>query len=390
MFWSKGFIPTLKEAPEFAESTSHKLLLRAGLLHMLMSGVYSYLPLGLEVLKKIKNIIREELNSIGANELLLPALQPLDLWRKTKREEQLGQTLIRFKDRRGRMLCLGPTHEEVITELVKGHIFSYRQLPLILYQIQTKFRDEPRPRFGLVRSCEFVMKDAYSFDRDEESLDRNYRMMYNCYCRIFKRMGLDFKVIKADPGVMGGALSEEFMVFAESGEDKINGSSAIEVGHIFKLGIKYSQVLGVNFLDEDSKLHPVVMGCYGIGVSRLISAIIEQNHDSQGIIWPREVSPFKVLILPIDVTEKKIIDTALRLYNELNQRYIEVLLDDRDERTGVKFKDADLIGIPLRIVISKNTLKNDKVEINIRKDQSVFMVERRHILRKINELLKKD
>ena len=387
MFWSKSFIPTLKEAPEFAESTSHKLMLRAGLLHMLISGVYSYLPLGLKVLKKIENIIREELNSIGANELLLPALQPLDLWRKTKREEQLGQTLIRFKDRRGRVLCLGPTHEEVITELVKGHILSYRHLPLILYQIQTKFRDEPRPRFGLVRSCEFIMKDAYSFDRDEEGLDRNYRMMYECYCRIFKRMGLDFKVITADPGIMGGALSEEFMVPAESGEDKINGSPAIEVGHIFKLGTKYSQLLRVNFLDEYSKLHPVVMGCYGIGVSRLISAIIEQNHDSQGIIWPKEVSPYGVIILPIDFNDERIKDVAIKLYNDLVRNNIDVLLDDRNESPGIKFKDADLIGIPIRLTIGKETPKK-KIEMRSRRDKRVSIIDRKDILKKIGDLLR--
>jgi prolyl-tRNA synthetase len=387
MFWSKSFIPTLKETPESAESISHRLMLRAGLVRMLIAGVYSYLPLGLKVLKNIQDIIRSELDSIGAQELLLPCIQPLDLWIKTKRDVQLGDTLIRFKDRRKRQLCLGPTHEEVITSLVKGHIFSYRQLPLILYQIQTKFRDEPRLRFGLVRSCEFIMKDAYSFDRNEEGLDRNYRLMYDCYCRIFKRMGLNFKVIRADPGIMGGQLSEEFMAPSESGEDKIDGATFVEIGHIFKLGTKYSQVLGVNFSDEDSKLHPVVMGCYGIGVSRLISAIIEQNHDSEGIIWPKEVAPYKVIISPLDITEKKIMDTAERLYHQLNQRNIEVLLDDRDERAGVKFKDADLIGIPLRVVISKDTLKNDKFEIKQRSTQEVSIVEAKYVLRKIEDLL---
>jgi len=388
MFWSKSFIPTLKQAPESAESISHKLMLRAGLVRMLVSGVYSYLPLGLKVLKKIQDIIREELNSIGAQELLLPCIQPLSLWAKTERDAALGDILIRFKDRKGRFLCLGPTHEEVITELVKGYIFSYRQLPLILYQIQTKFRDEIRPRFGLVRSCEFIMKDAYSFDCNEEGLDKNYRLMYDCYCRVFKRMGLSFKVTRADSGIMGGNLSEEFMVPAESGEDKINGSPAIEVGHIFKLGTKYSQILRVNFLDIDSKLKPVTMGCYGIGVSRLISAIIEQNYDSEGIIWPKEVAPYEVIILPVDFNDKRIKEVSLKLYNDLVRNNIDVLFDDRNESAGVKFKDADLIGIPLRLTIGKEILK-EKIEMRSRGDKEILMVERKDILKKIKYLLKR-
>jgi len=388
MFWSKTFIPTLKEAPEGTESVSHKLMLRAGLVHMLISGVYSYLPLGLRVLKKIYKIIREELDSAGCQELLLPCIQPLELWVKTKRDIQLGETLIRFKDRRRRSLCLGPTHEEVITDLVKDYLFSYKQLPLILYQIQTKFRDELRPRFGLVRSCEFIMKDAYSFDCNEEGLDKNYHLMHDCYCRIFKRMGLSFKVMRADPGVMGGSLSEEFMVPSESGEDKLeDGSSAIEIGHIFKLGTKYSQILGVNFLDRDSKQKLVIMGCYGIGVSRLISAIIEQNSDSDGIIWPKEVSPYQLIIVPIDFTEKRIKDEAMNLYTELIKNNFEVLLDDRLESVGVKFKDADLIGIPLRLVIGRETPKG-KVELRTRKDKRISIINKKDILNKIKALLK--
>jgi prolyl-tRNA synthetase len=296
MFWSKTFIPTLKEAPQEAESESHKLMLRAGLVRMLMAGVHTYLPLGLKVLENIEKIIRQEMNGCGANELLLPALQPLDLWIKTGRDKTVGDVMIRFLDRRGRNICLGPTHEEVITDLVKSYISSYKQLPLILYQIQTKFRDEIRPRFGLVRACEFVMKDAYSFDRDDEGLKKSYLAMYNGYKRIFKRCGLDFLTVEADPGIMGGNVSHEFMVPAESGEDiiwvcpacgftkgykdenaqpcpkckqNLKKTNTIEVGHIFKLGSKYSSVLGANFLDAKGVLKPIIMGCYGIGVSRL-------------------------------------------------------------------------------------------------------------------------
>ncbi|MDD5347370.1 MAG: proline--tRNA ligase, partial [Candidatus Omnitrophica bacterium] len=267
MYWSKAFIPTLKEAPQEAESVSHQLMLRAGLVRMLVSGVYSYLPYGLAALENIQKIIRGEMNASGANELLLPALQPLDLWQKTGRDKLLGEVMIQFTDRRGRKLCLGPTHEEVVTDLVRQHVSSYKQLPLILYQIQTKFRDEIRPRFGLVRSCEFIMKDAYSFDADEAGLDKNYDIMHQAYQRIFKRLGLTCLSVEADSGVMGGSCSHEFMVPAACGEDIVwhcpacnvtkpftegetracpsckkpmQKTNSIEVGHIFKLGTKYS------------------------------------------------------------------------------------------------------------------------------------------------------
>jgi prolyl-tRNA synthetase len=383
MLWTETLIPTLKETPQEAESVSHKLMLRAGLVRMLMAGVYSYLPLGLKVLDNIQQIIRQEMASCHASELLLPALQPQDLWIKSGRDKDMGEVMIRFVDRRGRNVCLGPTHEEVITELVKSHVSSYRQLPLILYQIQTKFRDEIRPRFGLIRACEFIMKDAYSFDKDEVGLDKNYRAMYKAYQRIFKRCGLKVLTVEADPGVMGGNVSHEFMVPVRDGEDvvlscpqcklirafKEGGTdicpkcgvrseriNTIEVGHIFQLGTKYSSSLGANFIDAKGKLKPIIMGCYGIGVSRLIAAIIEQNHDEEGIIWPDEISPFKAIVLPIDITDKKIMQLALDIYKELSEGGIEVILDNRDERAGVKFKDADLIGIPKSIVIGKNTL----------------------------------
>jgi prolyl-tRNA synthetase len=416
MHWSRAFIPTLKETPQEAESVSHQLMLRAGLIRMLSSGIYSYLPLGLRVLGNIERIIRQEMNEAGAQELLLPALQPQELWQKSGRDGEIGEVMIRFTDRRGRKLCLGPTHEEVITDLVKNHVQSYKQLPLILYQIQTKFRDEIRPRFGVVRACEFIMKDAYSFDADEAGLDKNYNLMLDAYRLIFRRCGLEFLTSQADSGVMGGNLSHEFMVPAESGEDVLlrcpgcnfvkgagadspstevcpqcNGSlervNTVEVGHIFKLGTKYTETLGAKFLDDKGKLKPIVMGCYGIGVSRLIAAIIEQNHDTNGIIWPEEAAPFNALVIPIDVTQEESLREALRLYAGLNRANISVLLDDRDERAGVKFKDAELIGIPWQIIIGKEALKKNQVEVKRRKDGKVFFIEAKIAVEKISRLV---
>ncbi len=396
MYWSKTFIPTLKETPQEAESVSHQLLLRAGFIRMLMAGVYSYLPLGYRALMNIEKIIREEMNACGAAEVLLPALQPLELWLRSGRDKDIGEVMIRFIDRKGRKICLGPTHEEVITDLVKSHISSYKQLPVTLYQIQTKFRDEMRPRFGLVRGCEFIMKDAYSFDKDEAGLDINYQLMFKAYERIFARCGLDCLSVEADSGVMGGNLSNEFMVPANEGEDtvlfcgvchkgfpakedaalncpqckgKLEKINTLEVGHIFKLGVKYSRVLGANFVDAQGKSLPIIMGCYGIGVSRLISAVIEQNHDVDGIIWPQEVTPYKVIILPLDITESRIMDQATALHTELEAQGISALLDDRDERAGVKFKDADLLGISLQIVIGKQSLKDNTLELKVRRSK---------------------
>lgn len=410
MLWSKTLIPTLKEIPQEAESISHRLLLRAGLVRMLMAGAYSYLPLGLKVLGNIDNIIREEMNSCGASEVLLPALQPLKLWQRSGRDKDIGEVMFKFIDRRGRKVCLGPTHEEIITELIKGHISSYKQLPLILYQIQTKFRDEIRPRFGLIRACEFIMKDAYSFDCEESGLDKNYQAMYEAYMRIFKRCGLDVLTPEADSGVMGGKVSHEFMAPAKDGEDlvlvcekcknvkaysdelessclkcqgKLEKVSTIEVGHIFKLGTKYSISMGANFLDAKGKLQPIIMGCYGIGVSRLISAVIEQNHDKDGIIWPKELTPYNVIITALDTTDNNIMDLALKIYKDLKDSNIDVLLDDRDERAGVKFKDADLLGIPLQLIVGKGALKDGSLELKNRITQEKIIKPSAEILGEI-------
>jgi prolyl-tRNA synthetase len=413
MFWGKSFIPTLKENPQEAESTSHKLLLRSGLVRMLMAGVYSYLPLGLKVLENIQKIIRQEMNACGANELLLPSLQPLELWQKTGRDKDLGQVMFSFKDRRGRNICLGPTHEEVITDLVRSQVSSYRQLPLVLYQIQTKFRDEIRPRFGLIRACEFIMKDAYSFDQDEAGLDKNYQAMFSAYKNIFSRLGLKTLITEADSGVMGGKISHEFMVPSQDGEDlvlscpKCAGArtfkeadsqdcpkcktnmeklNCIEVGHIFKLGTKYSQAIQANFSDAKGQLKPIIMGCYGIGVSRLISAVIEQNNDSEGIIWPHEIAPFDVIILPLDVTDAAIMSFAEDFYRKIIDTGKEVLLDDRDERAGIKFKDADLLGIPVQVVIGRRAFKDNVVEIKIRASKEKIICPKDQALAEIKRL----
>ena len=413
MYWKKAFIPTLKETPQEAESLSHKLLLRAGLARMLMAGAYSYLPLGLRVLENIQKIIRQEMHACQAVELLLPALQPLELWQKTGRDKDIGAVMFKFIDRRGRNVVLGPTHEEIITDLVKGEIFSYRQLPLVLYQIQTKFRDEIRPRNGLIRACEFIMKDAYSFDQDEGGLAKQYQLIYEAYIRIFKRCGLTVLITEADSGVMGGKESHEFMVPAAQGEDlvlvckqcnqvkafnmdsllcpkcsfQMDKVNTIEVGHIFKLGIKYSQAIGANFSDASGELKPIIMGCYGIGVSRLVSAIIEQNNDAEGIIWPKEVAPYQILVLPLDVTNSQIMQEAIALYDQLVDLGFQVLLDDRDERAGVKFKDADLLGIPLQVVIGRNSLVEQTIEIKVRSTKEKIIKPRSQAVQQISKLI---
>ncbi|MCX5711971.1 MAG: proline--tRNA ligase [Candidatus Omnitrophica bacterium] len=414
MYWTKDFIPTLRQTPQEAETISHQLMLRAGLVRMLMAGVYTYLPLGLKVLNNVENIIRQEMEASGARELLLPALQPLELWAKTGRDKLLGEVMIKFTDRRGRNVCLGPTHEEVITDLVKNYVSSYRQLPLILYQIQTKFRDEIRPRFGLVRSCEFVMKDAYSFDADQEGLDKNYRVMLQSYITIFKRCGLNVLVVEADSGVMGGSVSHEFMVLAKEGEDmvfvclkcnqakpfkegktencpKCNSEmekiNTLEIGHIFQLGTKYSVSLGANFLDAKGEQKPAIMGCYGIGVSRLIPAIIEQNNDKDGIIWPVGVAPYQVIVSALDVTDENIMAKAKELYDSLRVLRINVLFDDRDERAGVKFKDADLLGVPVLVVVGRDSIKNNTVELKFSKDKEKIIGSKEEVLEKIKGFL---
>ncbi len=511
MRFSRVFVPTLKEDPTDAEIVSHKLMFRAGLLRKVAAGVYSFLPLGRRVLAKVEQIVREEMDRIGAQEVLLPALQPAELWKASGRWDEYGPDMMRLKDRGKRDFCLGPTHEELITDLAMKEVRSYRQLPLALYQIQVKFRDEIRPRFGLLRAREFIMKDAYSFHTDWKDLQKMYEDMSSAYSRIIERCGLNYRVVEAASGLMGGKISQEFMVIADAGEDRIlycddcfysanqemakgkaeesegnmtrartskarkvktPGSSTVEeVGKFLKVApgkivktliykvdsdiahfsvgkeriefvaekdfvnyphlvpgfvgpvglkgipifadwmlktmedfvvganekdahltdvnwgvdfkidewsdlhitrpgencpVKYSEAMNANFLDKEGNLKPFIMGCYGIGVSRLVAAIIEQSHDERGIIWPYSVAPYQVIIIPVnwELSDQK--KVAERLYQDLLKVGIEVLLDDRKVSPGVKFAEADLIGFPLQVVVGKKGLEKGVVEIKHR------------------------
>ena len=556
MRWSKTLIPTMKEVPADAEVPSHQLMLRAGLIRQLMAGAYTYLPLGYRALRKAEAIVREEMNAAGAAEVFMPALQPYELFERTGRSVNFGSVLINFEVSRGDRrlhMALGPTHEEVVTDLMSRYVSSYRQLPLTLYQIQTKFRNEERPRFGVLRTSEFLMKDAYSFSTSVEQLDEIYQQMYNAYCRIFSRCGIDYIPVEAESGPIGGDASHEFMIPAENGEDKvvfcmksgyaanleraetgrkagdiatpdnpgelkkvdtpnvtsieqvskllgcdparmiktliysadgepvavllrgdheanegkirralaaeeveladeatikqvtgapvgfagpvglqckiiadhdvavlvdaITGANAadahytgvnvgrdyqldttydlrnavagdpcpisgepleivhgIEVGHVFKLGTKYSVSLDATYLDENEQRHPIIMGCYGIGLNRIIAGLIETQHDENGIVWPLSIAPVEVLLIPLNAKDEEVMSLANEFYEELTLSGVDVLLDDRDARPGVKFKDADLIGIPLRVVIGGKGLQNGVVEVKWRTDESPDMV----------------
>jgi len=551
MRYAQLLLPTLREEPAEAEVVSHKLMLRAGLIRKLAAGIYTLLPLGVRVMQKVERIIREEMNRAGAQEVVMPCVLPAELWKESGRWDHYGKELLRVKDRHDRDYCFGPTHEEVITDLARREVRSYRQLPINLYQIQTKFRDEVRPRFGVMRAREFVMKDAYSFDADEAGAEQSYERMYDAYTRIFQRCGLRFRAVEADTGLIGGRFSHEFMVLADTGEDtivscdactyaanmeraeigrvaektnekpkklermqtpdkksveevtaflgvpperlvktiifeteqgavaalvrgdheineaklrrhvgatqlelagdqvvadvthapkgfagpvgldlriiadyalegmrnmvvganeldahlvnvnlgrdfhveefadirlaragdpcprcpgKLQVSRGIEVGHIFKLGSKYSEAMGATYLDPEGNERNLIMGCYGIGVGRTAAATIEQNHDEDGIIFPLAIAPFHVLILPVNNKDAQIMEAAEDLYCRLSEKGAEVLLDDRDERPGVKFKDADIIGIPLRLTVGEKNLRKGKVEIKVRGSGEVMGV----------------
>lgn len=386
---------TSKDTPADAEIISHQLMLRAGLIEKLGAGLYTWQPLGLRVLRRVEQVVREEMNRIGALEVLMPAVQPAELWQESGRWSLYGAELLRMQDRHERDFCFGPTHEEVITDYARREIRSYRQLPLTFYQIQTKFRDEIRPRFGVMRAREFVMKDAYSFHLDQASLQGTYNDMHAAYSRIFKRLGLRFRAVGADSGAIGGSVSEEFMVLADSGEDEIlscshcdyaantevgEGRSAgdacpqcnegrieihrgIEVGHIFQLGTKYSEAMEARVLDESGEQQPLIMGCYGIGVSRVVAAAIEQNHDEQGIMWPAPLAPFDVALVTIGADRSPAVaEAAESIYAQLRDAGVDVLWDDRNTRPGVKFADMELIGIPHRLVIGERGLAENNLE----------------------------
>ncbi|HOV21530.1 MAG TPA: proline--tRNA ligase [bacterium] len=377
MKWSNYFIPTLKEVPKEAESISHKLMLRGGFIDKVSSGVYTYLPLGYRVLRKVENIIRQEMNKSGGIEILMPSLQPSSLWKESGRYGKMGKDMIKFIDRSEREMIFGPTHEEIITDLVRRHIKSWKQLPLLLYQIQTKFRDEIRPRFGIIRAREFLMKDAYSFDIDEVGLDISYEKMKEAYIRIFSRCGLKTNIRTADSGVIGGKFSEEFVAEGDLNE--------LEVGHIFKLGTDYSRSMKANFVDRDGKEKPIVMGCYGIGVSRIIAAAIEGSYDEKGIIWPISIAPFKVIIIPL-IAQTDVKETSEKIYQDFPNKK-NVLFDDRDETAGVKLTDAELIGIPIMIVLGKK-LKEGKVEVRERKEKTYQEVDVENVVEYISDLVK--
>jgi prolyl-tRNA synthetase len=567
MYFSNLFAPTLREVPAEAEIVSHQLLLRAGFIRKSSSGVYTYLPLAWRVLQKISDIVREEMNKAGGQEILMPIIQPAEIWLESGRWHVYGDELFRLKDRHGRDFCLSPTHEELVTDLVRSNVSSYRQLPLYLYQIQNKYRDERRPRFGLMRGREFIMKDLYSFDRDEEGLNLSYKKMYDAYGAIFKRCGLDFRPVEADSGAIGGSVTHEFMVIAESGEaqivycpdcdyaanveiadclpsnpdnkredtikakekvatpnqttidevtnylnvsaDKliktlfyqadeeiivalvrgdrmineiklqkmhpsltlemasaekikeITGSvpgfvgpvglkktkiyadeeiksmvnavcganeegfhlinvqpnrdfevfaygdirmieegeacprcqaklkmaRGIEVGQVFKLGTKYSEALGAKFSDEQGKEQLMVMGCYGIGISRTMAAAVEQNYDADGIIWPISIAPYHVVIVPVSAKDDFLWEKSLEIYKELQEKGIEVVLDDRDERAGVKFKDADLIGYPIRLTVGKKLKEEGKIELKLRWDKEAKFIDLQDIAKVVMDII---
>ena len=569
MLATKLYAPTLREVPSDADVVSQQLMLRAGFMRKTANGLYSFLPLGWRSIKKIEAIVREEMDRASAQEIMMPILQPAEIWKESGRWKAYGAEMMRINDRHDNEFCLGPTHEEMITTLVKNEINSYRQLPVNLYQIQSKFRDERRPRYGLMRSREFIMKDAYSFDVDEAGLEESYKSMYDAYTRIFNRCGLTFRPVEADSGAIGGSGTHEFMAIAEAGEadivyctkcdyaanieigkpgiikqdeealqelsvvDTPNASTieavaemlnlplhktikavvfsidgkvvlaivrgdhevnevavqhavlgsvepematseelekvgltagfispvglqqtdefaivvdesvmetynvcggankkdahyvninpkrdfnvadiivapirlitkddvcpkcggalehakGIEVGQVFKLGSKYSEALQATFLDQNGRPNPMIMGCYGIGVSRTLAAAIEQYHDENGIIWPRSIAPFEAVIVPINAKDEALMSTSHTIYTALKDAGVDVLLDDRKDRAGVKFKDADLIGYPLRITVSKNTLENNEVEIQIRKSGEALPCAIDSVATKVTELL---
>ena len=410
---------TQRENPADAEIISHQLMIRAGLVRQVSSGIYNWLPIGKKVLQKVENIIRMEMNIAGAQEILMPMVQPASLWEESGRIDQYGQELLVFLDRHENKFCLGPTHEEIITDLCKNLLTSYKQLPVTLYQIQTKFRDEIRPRFGVMRSREFLMKDAYSFDLDKESLDQSYSVMKEAYKKIFDSLGLDYRIVKADSGAIGGSDSEEFHVLADSGEDLLAFSDkseyainaelltelqdgqdpyslegkpspdgkgllklkkGIEVGHIFKLGKKYSEILNLRIQGENNDIHPE-MGCYGIGASRIVAAAIEQNHDEKGIIWPKALAPFEVALVEVNPKKKdEIKEKSSEIYNLLKENDIDVLWDDREKRPGVKFTDMEVTGIPLTIIIGERTLETGEIEIKKRQDEKPQLVSHQNLI----------
>ncbi len=418
MILSNFFLPLQKEAPKEAEIISHKLMLKAGLVDKSASGLYSWLPLGLKLLRNISEIIRNNLNQIGASELLMPILQNGALWSESGRLTAYGQEMLKTEDRHGRTLIFSPTNEEIITDIFRKYVKSYKTLPLNLYQIHWKFRDEIRPRFGVMRAREFLMQDAYSFDINQEAAALTYQKYYETYLKIFRDLGVTALPVKADNGAIGGDFSHEFHILANSGESAIYADAdllsniaqgnyqfkqlkdyyaaaddmhdskiapqnlitkrGIEVGHIFNFGTKYSETLAALVTDKNGQKIAVNMGSYGIGVSRIVAALIESSHDEQGIIWPEEVAPFKIVINPLDQAES--FTKAQEIYQQLQQHNIATLLDDSNRSPGEKFAAHDLIGIPYQIIIGKNSLKNNQIEIKQRKSGTKELISYNEVL----------
>jgi len=416
---SQYFLPTLKDTPAEAQIVSHRLMLRAGMVRQSSAGIYSWLPLGLRVLRNVENIVREEQNAIGCHEVLMPTIQPADLWRKSGRYDAFGAEMLRIVDRHDREMLYGPTNEEQITEIFADAVRSYRELPQMLYHIQWKFRDEVRPRFGVMRGREFLMKDAYSFDLDIAGARKSYNKMFISYLKTYERLGLKAIPMAADTGAIGGDMSHEFLILADTGEseiachrdfldmslinedidfegdlqplvnrftekyaatddkrdpelekalgDDLVKARGIEVGHIFNFGTKYSVPLGATVADADGNDIPVEMGSYGIGVSRLVGAIIEASHDDNGVIWPDAVAPFQVGVINLKSGDAECDRTCDDIYNQMIAAGTDVIYDDRDARAGAKFADADLIGVPWQIIVGPRGVKNGVVELKNRK-----------------------
>ncbi len=395
MRYSQSLIKTFKETPSQADNISSSFLLRGGFIDQEMAGIYSLLPLGLKVIQKIGDIIREEMNAIGGQEIMMPALQPKELWEETERWDKMDPPLFKVKDRHEKDMALGSTHEEVITDIVRDRISTYRDLPQMFYQIQTKFRNEQRSTGGLLRTREFLMKDAYSFHADHEDFEKYYEKVAEAYHRIFEKVGVEVRMVEAHSGSIGGKRSNEFMILSKTGQDDvficgscdyavnaelttdikacpacagaIKSANAIEVAHIFDLGDLYSTKMNGLFTDKNGKQKPYFMGCYGIGIPRLAAAIVEVNHDNNGIIWPESVAPYQVYL--VELGEQK----AAKAYEEMEKAGIEVLYDDRSESAGVKFSTADLLGIPWRVIVSEKT--GDKIEVKKRDSEKSTLIE---------------
>ena len=425
---SHYFLKPRKDAPSDATLISHKLMIKSSMIKQTTSGIYAWLPLGLKVLKKIEDIIRKFHNLYGCQELLMPTIQSSSIWKKSERYNDYGPEMLKFRDRNKKELLYGPTNEELITEIFKEYINSYKDLPKNLYQIQWKFRDEIRPRYGVMRCREFLMKDNYSFDISKNDAEKSYDNMFKCYLEIFNEIGINVIPVKADPGAMGGDLSHEFHLISKSGDtdiyydkkigdinslntknsfkllrnlysvtkdeykkkqdldaSKLIKTKGIEIGHIFYFGTKYSDKLDAYVLNEKGQKINVEMGSYGIGISRLVAAIIESSHDEKGIIWPKNISPFNVGLINLNNRNKELIRIADKLYDYLKKNNIDVLYDDTNERPGEKFANIDLIGVPSQIILGENSLKENSVEIKNRKTKKIIKIKTKNM----NEIIKK-